>query len=100
MADLHVGHIAALALVKPDQHLTLFVHMAHRQARPVAVAPGGSFNGAQHGFWFDLAQVPEVVFQHPLFDSDLRRLMQVLHLAAATGTTVQAEMRATWPNAL
>jgi hypothetical protein len=44
---LHVGHIAALALVKAHQHRALLVHMAHRQARPVAVAPGRPFDRAQ-----------------------------------------------------
>jgi hypothetical protein len=44
--------------------------------------------------------VPEVVFQHPLLDGHLRSGMQVLHLAAATGARVQAEVRAARPHPL
>ena len=93
-ALLHVGNVAAFALMKTDQHLALFDHMAHRQPGAVAVAPGRALDGAQHGLGPDLAQVPEVVFQHPLLDGHLGAHMQVLHLAAAAGTGVQAEMRA------
>jgi hypothetical protein len=38
--------------------------------------------------------VPEVVLQHALLDGHLRGRVQVLHLAAAAGAGVQAEMRA------
>ncbi len=99
-ADPHVGHVAALALVKADQHLALFVHMAHRQARAEAVAPGRPLDRAQHGLGPHLAQVPQVVFQHTLLHSHLGRFVQVLHLAAATSAGVQAEMRATGTHAL
>ena len=38
--------------------------------------------------------MPEVVFQHALLHRHLRAHVQMLHLAAATGARVQAEMRA------
>jgi hypothetical protein len=47
-----------------------------------------------------LAQVPQVVFQHPLLDGHLGRHVQVLHLAAAAGPGVQAEVRAAGAHAL
>ena len=99
-ALFHVSHVAALALVKADQHCALFVHMAHRQARPVAVAPGGAFDRAQDVVGLDLAQVPQVVFQHALLHSHLRADVQVLHLAATTGTRMQAKVRAAGLDAL
>ena len=99
-AHRHVGHIAALALVEADQHLALFLHITHRQAGTVAVAPGGALDGPQHHAGLDLAQVPEVVFQHPLLGSHLGAGMQMLHLAAAAGTTMQAEVRAVGAHAL
>ena len=74
--------------------------MAHRQAGTVAVAPGRPFDRAQQGFGPHLAQVPQVVLQHALFDGNLRRHVQVLHLAAATGPGVQAEVRAGRPHTL
>ena len=93
VAFAHVGHVAALAFVKTDQHLALFLHVAHRQPRAVAVTPGRAFNGAQDQLGLDLAQVPQVVFQCALLDGDLRRRLQVLHLASAAGALVQAEVR-------
>ena len=99
-AGLHVGHIAAFALMKTDQDGTLFVHMAHRQPRAVAVAPGRAFNGAKNVVGLDLAQVPQVVFQRPLFHRDLRAHVQVLHLATPAGTRVQAKVGATGLDAL
>ena len=93
-ALLHVGHIAALAFVKAHQHRALFAHVLDREARPVAVAPGRALNGAQDVVGLDLADVPQVVLQHPLLDGHLRTHMQVLHLAAATGALVQAKVRA------
>ena len=38
--------------------------------------------------------MPQVVFQRALLDGDLRRRVQVLHLATAAGAGMQAEMRA------
>ena len=92
-ADLHVGQVAALALVEADQHRALLGHVAHRQPCPVAVAPGRPLDRPQDGLGPELAQVPEVVFQHPLLDRHLRHRVQVLHLAAAAGTGVQPEVR-------
>ena len=97
---LHIGHITALALMEADQHLALFAHMPHRQAGSVAVTPGRPLDGSQHGLGFDLAQVPEVVFQHALLDGHLGPHMQMLHLAAAAGTGMQAKVRATGAHAL
>ena len=94
VAGAHVGHVAAFALVKADQHLTALDDVAHRQARAVAVAPRGALDGAQHQLGLDLAQVPQVVFQHALLDGDLRAGFKVLHLAAAARALVQPEMRA------
>jgi len=99
-AFAHVGHIAALALVKAHQHRALLVHMPHRQARAVAVAPGRAFDRPQDVLGPHLAQVPQVVLQHPLLHRHLRADVQVLHLAAATGAGMQAEMRAAGLDAL
>jgi len=44
--------------------------------------------------------VPEVVFKHTLLHSHLGRFVQVLHLAAAASTGVQAEMRTPGAHAL
>ena len=99
-AALHVGDVAALAFVKADQHLALLDHMAHRQARAPAVAPVRPMDGAQQMVGLALAQMPEVVFQHALLHRHLRGRVQVLHLAAATGAGMQAEMRAAWRHAL
>ena len=93
-ADLHVRHIAAFAFVKPNQHHAFFLHPAHRQARPHAITPIGALNGAQDALGLDLAQMPQVVFHHPLFNRQLGHGVQVLHLATPAGTGMQAKMRA------
>ena len=100
MALRHVGHITALALMKTHQHRMLLAHIAHRQARPVAISPGGPLDGPEQVVGLDLADVPEVVFQHPLLDSHLRTHMEVLHLAAAARAGMQAEVRASRAHAL
>ncbi len=92
-ADFHVGHVTALALMEPDEYRALLAHMAHRQAGTVAVAPGRAFDGPQDRFRLHLAQVPEVVLEHPLLHRDLGGRVQVLHLAATAGARVQAEVR-------
>ena len=92
---LHVSHVAALALVKADQHRALLVHVAHRQARAVAVTPGRTFDGAQDVIGTHFAQMPQIVFKHPLLHCHLCRHMQVLHFAATTGTGMQAKVGAT-----
>ena len=94
-AHLHVGHIAAFALMKAHQDRAFLGHIAHGQSGAEAVAPVRALDGAQHGFGLDFAQVPQVVFQHTLFDRDLRHAIQMLHLAAAAGAWVQAKIRAT-----
>ncbi|GAO23448.1 hypothetical protein ALISP_3268 [Alicycliphilus sp. B1] len=43
--------------------------------------------------------MPEVVLQHALLHGHLRAGIQVLHLAAAAGARVQAEMRTAGPHA-
>ena len=96
----HVGHVAALALVKPDQHRAFFDDMAHRQPGPVAVTPCGALYGPPQRIGLDFAQVPQVVLQHTLFHGHLRGGIQVLHLAAATRPGVQAKVRATRCDAL
>ena len=93
-AALHIGDEARLALVKANQHAALLDHMAYRQPGAVAVAPGRALDRTQHERRLDLAQVPQTVFERALLDRDLRSRVQVLHLAAATGAGVQAEMRA------
>ena len=100
MAFAHVGHIGALAFMKTDQRSAFLAHITHRQAGAVAVTPGGSFNRPQQVVSLDLADEAQVVFQHPLLDGDLRADVQVLHLAAAAGAGVHAEMRTGRPHAL
>ena len=99
-ANAHVGHVAALALVKTHQHLAFFHHVAHRKPGTVTVAPGGTFNRPQNGFRLDLAQMPKVVFQHPLLDGHLGGGVKMLHLAAPTGALMQTEVWAAGPYAL
>ena len=99
-AHFHVGDVTAFALMESDQHFAFFDHVTHRQTCAVTVAPSRPLNGAQHGFGFDFAQVPQVVFEHPLLDGHLGRSLQVLHLAAAAGAGVQTKIRAAWPYAL
>ena len=99
-ADLHVGHVAALALVETDQHRALARHVAHRQPGPVAIAPTRALDRTQQVFGLDLAQVLQVVFEHPLLDGYLRCRVEMLHLAAAAGTGVQAEVRTARSHAL
>ena len=93
-AAAHVGDVAAFALVKANQHLAFFHHMAHRQPRAPAVAPCRAVNGAQHGLRAAFAQMPEVVLQHALLDGDLGGRVQMLHLAAAASACMQAKVRA------
>ena len=99
-AALHVGDVAALALVEADQHLALLDHMAHRQARAPAVAPVRPMDGAQQMVGLALAQMPEVVFQHALLHRHLGSRVQMLHLAAAASPGMQPEMRTTRRDAL
>mmetsp|Transcript_53296 Transcript_53296/g.125193 ORF Transcript_53296/g.125193 Transcript_53296/m.125193 type:complete len:290 (+) Transcript_53296:1107-1976(+) len=94
LAALHVGHIAALALVEADQHLALLGHVADRKTRTVAVAPGRAFDRPQQHLGLDLAEMPELVLNHALLHGHLRPGLQMLHLAAPAGARVQAEMRA------
>jgi hypothetical protein len=89
----HVGHVARLALMETHQHHALGRHMAHRQARAVAVGPGRALNRAQDLFSPHLGQVRQAVLQGPLLHSHLGTGLQVLDLAATTGPTVQAEVR-------
>ena len=100
LAGAHVGDVAALALVKSDQHHAFFDHITHRQTGAVAVAPGRAFDRAQQGLRFDLGQMPQVVFEHALLDGHLGAAVQVLHLAAAASTSMQAEIFATGPHTL
>ncbi len=100
LAGLHVGDVAALALVKAHQHLALLGHIAHRKARAETVGPGRTFDGAQQRLGLDLGQMPEIVFQHALLDGHLGAHVQMLHLAAAAGTGVQTEIRAAGAHAL
>ena len=93
MAAVNVSDVSAFALVKADQYHAFFAHIAHRQAGAKAVVPGRTFDGTHDVFGMDLAQMPEVVFEHALLDGNLRADVQMLHLAAATGAHVHAEMR-------
>ena len=99
-AHLHVGHVSAFALMKTHQHRTLFVHMAHRKTGAVTVAPSRALYGSQNMVGLDFAQMPQVVFQYPLLDRHLRGRLQVLHLAATTGPSMQTKMGATGLHAL
>ena len=61
-AHLHVSYKMAFALMKADKHFAFFAHIAHRQARTVAVGPGRPFDGAQHIVRAHFADVPKLVF--------------------------------------
>ena len=93
-AHLHVGHVAALAFVEADQHHALLGHVPHRQPGAEAVAPGRAVQRAQQPFGPHLGQVLQVVLEHPGLHGHLGGRVQVLHLAAAAGAGVQAEVRA------
>ena len=71
--------------MKAHQNNALLAHMAYGQTSAVAITPAGSIHGPQHLLGPDIAQVPQVVFQHALLDGHLRIRMQVLHFAATTG---------------
>ncbi|MCY1224821.1 hypothetical protein D9M72_369960 [compost metagenome] len=89
-ATRHVGDITALALMEPHQHAALLHHVAHGQARAVAVAPVRAGDRPEHHVRLDLGQVPQVVFQHALLDRKLRAGIQMLHRAPAADTEVLA----------
>ncbi len=74
--------------------------MPHRQARALPIAPGRPLDRPQHLRGPQPAQVPELVLEHALLDRNLRGRVQVLHLAAAAGAGMQAEVRASRRHAL
>ena len=98
--DLHVGKILTLPLVKADQHRTFLGDVAHRQPGAITVIPGRPFKWSQQRIGAHLAQVPQVVFEHPLLDGNLGGRVQMLHLAAAASPRMQPEMRAAGFHAL
>ena len=100
VAFLHVSDILTFPFMKTHQHGALFSDMTNRQARPVAIAPGRAFDGAQDVLGLDLAQMPQVIFQHTLLDGHLGTDVKVLHLAAATSALMQAKVRAAGFDAL
>ena len=66
--------IARLALVEAHQHRALLGHMPRRQARPIAVAPGGALrSAAAPARACTLARCQQVVLQRALLDRHLRR---------------------------
>ena len=91
-ADLHVGHIAALALMKANQHRTFLEYMTHRKPGAVPVTPSRAFDRAKDVVGYDFAQMPEVVLQHALLHRHLRTDMKVLHLATTTSPGVKPKM--------
>ena len=100
VALLHVCNKTALSLMKANEHFAFFSDKAHRQAGPVAVAPGGPFNRAHHRLRMDFSNVPQVVFEYPLLHSHLGTGMQMLHFATATRRFVQSKVRTHRANAL
>ena len=48
LAAADVGDVARLALVEADQHRALLHHVAHREPRPLPVAPGRALDRPQH----------------------------------------------------
>ena len=74
--------------------------MANRKTRPLPIAPGRPFDRPKDAFGPHLAEMPERVFQRPLLRRHLRADVQMLHLAAAAGAGVQAEMLAAGTHAL
>ena len=82
-AAIHVGNEGRFLFMEAHQHGIFLFHMAHGQARAVAVAPRRAIHGAHDALRTHLADVPQVIFQHALLDRHLRRRFQVLHGAAA-----------------
>ncbi len=79
LATVDVCHEGRFLFVEANQHGLLLDHVAHRQARAVAVAPGRAVHRPHDVFRTDLADVAQVIFQHALLDRDLRARLQVLH---------------------
>ena len=90
LAGGDVGHEGRAALVEADQDAALLRHVAHRQARAVAVVPGRAVHRAHDHLGLHLADVPQVVFQHAAFHRHLGARLQMLHRAAAAGTEMLA----------
>ncbi|TSE18633.1 hypothetical protein Tigna_02507 [Tepidimonas ignava] len=93
-AGVHVGHVAAFALVETHEHRAFAWHVAHRQPGTPAVAPRRPGDGRQHPLRSHLAQALQVVFQRTLLDRHLRAGVDVLHFAAAARARMQAEVGA------
>ena len=72
VAAADVGDVARLALVEADQHRALLHDVAHREPRPLPVAPGRPFDRPQHPLGPDLAEVPERVLERALLGRHLR----------------------------
>ena len=86
--------------MEADQHAALLADVTHRQARATTVAPGRTFDRPQQAFGFHLTEVPKAVLENSLLDRHLCSDVQVLHPAAATGSSMQAEVLARRPHAL
>ena len=67
----HIGNIAALALMKTDQHATLLRYHPRRQPRTETVAPRRAMNRRIKLFSDEVAEMQQVHFQHPLLGRHL-----------------------------
>ncbi len=67
-----------------------FLSTQRTDSRARGDSPSSGRAGRQHGVGLDLADVPQVVFQHALLDGDLRAGFQMLHRAAAADAEIVA----------
>ena len=90
LTAVHVRHITRLAFMEPHQDDALLDHITDRQSRPVAVAPSRPRNRPEHLLRFDLAKMPQGIFNRALFAGHLGVDVQVLHLATTAISKVTA----------
>ena len=69
--------------MEADQHAAFLRHVAHGEARAVAVLPAGPVDRREHLLRLHLADVPQRVLEHALLHRDLRGEIDVLQRAAA-----------------
>ena len=92
-ALVHVGDVGGAALAKAHHH-ALLVHAAHREPRPVPVAPFVAADHGQDALGLDFANARQVLQQPVLLGSHLRGEVGVLRGAAAADAEMRAARRA------
>ena len=86
---MHVGNIGRAALAEADHH-ALVVHVAHREARAMAIAPFLARDHRQDALGLDSADARQVLQQPVFLSGHLRGEVGVLRRAAAADAEVRA----------